>query len=102
MGITVTTLTVSGVGARVPMTMPELAQGEAAPPAAALAGEHTVYFGGRAGQARFYSRGALLAGNRIPGPAVIDDEMTTIAVPDDAEATIDRYGNVHIQLETTE
>jgi N-methylhydantoinase A len=101
MGITVTTLTVGGVGTRVPMTMPELEEGGASPPADAFAGEHGVHLGGEAATARFYRRDGLLAGNRIPGPAVIDDEMTTITVPAGTEASIDRYGNVHIQLETS-
>ena len=101
MGITVSTVTVGGVGTRIPLTMPELEEGGESPPAEALTGRHVVHFGGTPSEAGFYAREGLRAGNRIAGPAVIEDEMTTIAVPDGTEASIDRYGNVKIRLETS-
>ena len=98
-GVTVTTLRVVGTGPRRDLTLPTLEDGGPEPPRAALAGTHSLYLrdGGDV-EAPFYLRSELLSGNRIAGPAVIEDEVTTMVVPADAEAAIDSYGNVRIAL----
>ena len=52
------------------------------PPASARSGERPVYFDEAGGfvDTPTYTREALLAGNRIEGPAVIDTEVTTVVV----------------------
>jgi N-methylhydantoinase A len=37
----------------------------------------------------------------IPGPAVIERESTTIWLPRSTQATLDRYGNLAIAMDTT-
>jgi N-methylhydantoinase A len=99
MGITVTTLTAVGLGPRASFNVAKLERGEEQPPEAALDGVRMAQFStGRPVETRFFARDALLAGNRIEGPAVIEDEMTTIAVPGDAVAGVDDFGNVRIVL----
>jgi N-methylhydantoinase A len=46
-----------------------------------------------------YRRGGLLAGNLVDGPAVVEDEATTIFVPERSRAEVDDYGNIRIELE---
>jgi N-methylhydantoinase A len=76
-----------------------LKQGQAAPPRAAFAGKRSVYFKGHGFIAtRKFSRAALLAGNRIKGPALVEEHAsTTVLMPGDA-MQIDRYGNLVIAV----
>ncbi|HEY1854039.1 MAG TPA: hydantoinase/oxoprolinase family protein [Solirubrobacterales bacterium] len=98
-GVTITTLRVVGTGRQRELTLPTLEDGGREPPVAALAGTHPLYLrDGRSVEAPFYLRSELLSGNRIAGPAVIEDEVTTMVVPADAEAAVDSYGNVRITL----
>ncbi len=48
----------------------------------------------------FYERGALRAGQRITGPAVIEQYDTTTVVPPGLAAEIDRLGNIVIDCTT--
>jgi N-methylhydantoinase A len=97
MGVTVATLEVSGSGPRALMNLPELAEGGAEPPAEARDGHHRLCLAdGTPSEAPFYVLRFLLAGNVIEGPAVIEDDMTTILVPAESRATIDGFGNVRI------
>jgi N-methylhydantoinase A len=96
MGITVTTLSLVAVGPRLAFTLPEVQAGGEEPPADALDGHHPLQLGGTRSDVPFYVRDRLLAGNRIPGPAVIEDAMTTIVVPAGATAAVDNYGTVRI------
>ena len=45
---------------------------------------------------RFYEREQLIAGNRIEGPAVINQYDTTTVVPPGLVAEIDGFGNIVI------
>jgi len=98
--ITITTLSVTGLGPRPEIKVPELEQGGATPKDEALSGRHRVYAqGAHHDDVPFYTRKLLLAGNRIVGPAVIDDEMSTIVVPPDSVAQVDGRGNIRITFE---
>ncbi len=48
---------------------------------------------------RFFAREALKAGNRIEGPAVINQYDSTTVVPPGFTAEIDRFGNIVIRVE---
>jgi N-methylhydantoinase A len=97
--VTITTLRIVATGARRDLQLPRLAAGDPAPPAQALDGRHQLHLSdGTSEQAPFYVRDRLLAGNRIEGPAVIEDPMTTILVPQGCVARIDEYGNVRITI----
>jgi N-methylhydantoinase A len=99
--VTITTLRVIGTGPRTQLRLPRLAQGEAEPPPEARVGTGAMPLG--EGYARvdvpLFQRAELLAGNQIPGPAVIEDEATTIFVPARSQAEVDDYGNIRIELE---
>jgi N-methylhydantoinase A len=89
--------TVTGI---MPKPIPrEIAAGKAAPPKRARTGERPVWFH-RHGvvDARTFVRDALLAGNRIKGPAVIEEyASTTLLAPGDA-LEVDRFGNLAIVI----
>jgi len=77
-----------------------IAAGGPAPGAAAFTGERPVYFGEHGGflATRTYARAALLAGNRIEGPALVEEHAsTTVLMPGDA-LEVDRFGNLVIDV----
>ncbi len=72
--------------------------GQKAPPAAVSTGKRQVYFGGRFHATPTYDRAALLAGNRIKGPALIEEyASTTVLMPGDA-MEVDALGNLVIAV----
>ena len=65
---------------------------------AAFAGKRQVSFDGRFRDAPTYRRSELLAGNKIKGPALIEEHAsTTVLMPGDA-MTVDAYGNLVIKV----
>ena len=61
----------------------------------------TVSFGGVEREIRFIAREALVAGERVPGPCVIEEATCTTVVPPDFECTLDPIGNLILHaLET--
>jgi N-methylhydantoinase A len=76
----------------------KLAKGTATPPRAAFTGKRKAYFGNKFVQTPTYSRGALTAGNRITGPALIEEQAsTTVLMPGD-KLLVDAYGNLVITV----
>jgi len=78
----------------------KIRRGRKVPPKTAFTGKRPVYFGskGKFVSTPTYSRGALLAGNRISGPALIEEHAsTTVLVPGDA-LEVDAYGNLVITV----
>jgi N-methylhydantoinase A len=70
------------------------------PRAEAFTGKRPVYVGEMGGfrDAPTYRRAALLAGNRIKGPALIEEHAsTTVLMPGDA-CEVDAYGNLVIAV----
>ena len=85
------------------MRKPALARieaGGAAPPAAALGGTRPVYFRALGGfvDTPAYRRDALLAGNRIDGPALVEEYASTTVVEPDDELAVDDHGNLVVQV----
>src|SRR5262249_3254120 len=70
-------------------------------PRAAEFGRRDVWLGGEAGgfgSCPLYDRERLLAGNRIEGPAIVEQmDATTLIVPG-ATATVDPYLNLLLEL----
>ena len=90
--------TVTGVMRKPPQARSRA--GSAAPPAAAFTGKRPVYLRRPAAFAPTptYRRAALLAGNRIKGPALIEEHAsTTVLMPGDA-CEVDAYGNLVIAV----
>jgi N-methylhydantoinase A len=74
--------------------------GTEAPIDAAKAGSRRIYFGEEAGfiDTQAYDRRHLLAGNRIEGPAVIDEHASTTLIEPGDFAIVDGYGNLVISV----
>jgi N-methylhydantoinase A len=51
---------------------------------------------GASRQVPLYRRGDLCAGDRLPGPAIIIQDDTTICVLPNFEVNVDRWGNLHL------
>jgi N-methylhydantoinase A/oxoprolinase/acetone carboxylase beta subunit len=45
---------------------------------------------------RYYDRSALKAGNRLDGPAIVNQYDSTTVIPPGLTARVDRFGNVVI------
>lgn len=65
-------------------------------PKEAHAGKRKVYFEDRFIDANIYRWGKLRPGNKIEGPAIIEAEFTTGAIPQNMTATVDDYLNIHL------
>jgi N-methylhydantoinase A len=75
-----------------------IARGLDTPPPRALRGTREVYFAGGFVKSAVFDRSALLAGNRIAGPAVIEEHAsTTMLMPGD-ELEVDALGNLAIRV----
>ena len=75
-----------------------IARGARVPVKEALTGTRPVYLEGRWRRTPVYRREALRAGNRITGPALIEEHAsTTVLMPGDT-LTVDDYGNLVIAV----
>ena len=62
----------------------KIARGRSAPAKAASSGKRNVYYGGRFHLTPTFRRDALVAGNKIKGPALIEEyASTTVLMPGD-------------------
>jgi N-methylhydantoinase A len=79
--------------------MRKIARGTPTRPRAASAGARPVYFRDRGFvPTKTFARAALTAGNRIKGPALVEEHAsTTVLMPVDA-ATVDAFGNLVIAV----
>jgi N-methylhydantoinase A len=59
-------------------------------------GERTIRIRGQQHRAKTYPRNELLAGDMFTGPAVVDDDGSTILVPIGFEARVDAHGSLII------
>jgi N-methylhydantoinase A len=77
----------------------KIALGGAAAPKAARTGKRPVYFEGRGFvDTQTLARAALLAGNRIKGPALVEEHAsTTVLMPGDT-LEVDAFGNLDIAV----
>ena len=82
-----------GVRPRVPLV--EVAAGTGAK----AIGARRVWFEGRPAQAQVYERASLGGGDRVIGPAIVEQADTTVLVPAGDAATVDRFGNLLIRRE---
>ena len=90
--------TVTGVMRKPPQET--VAAGDSNPPADAATGQRAVYFEQADGfvATPAFARSGLLAGNRIAGPALIEEHAsTTVLMPGDA-LEVDRFGNLVIAV----
>ena len=77
---------------RIPAGLP-------APGPGARTGERPVYFTGQGFVATpTFDRRLLEAGNRIAGPALVEEYASTTVVPPGAALEVDPYGNLSIEV----
>jgi N-methylhydantoinase A len=89
-------VTVAGLMKKPPLD--KIKKGGTAPPKSAASGKRKVWFNGRFHDAATYRRAELLSGNRIRGPALIEEHAsTTVLMPAD-RMTVDDYGNLIIRV----
>jgi N-methylhydantoinase A len=88
--------TVTGVMRKPPQAT--ISAGQRKSPSVASTGKRPVFFGTGFEPTPTYQRAALLAGNRINGPALIEEHAsTTVLMPGDA-CEVDAYGNLVIAV----
>ena len=80
----------------------KIAQGRAKPPPDSLSGQRRVYFEQRGWQMTpVYQREALLAGNVINGPALIEEHASTTVLQPGDTLRVEQYGNLDIAVGLT-
>jgi N-methylhydantoinase A len=88
--------TVTGLLKKPPLE--RIGRGGPAPSSAARRGARAVYFDGKSVKTPAYARAELKAGNRIAGPALIEEHAsTTVLLPGD-RMKVDGYGNLTIEV----
>jgi N-methylhydantoinase A len=90
--------TVSGIMRKPPQ--PKIKRGRAIPPKAAFAGKRPVNLGERGGfrSTPTYRRAELAAGNKIKGPALIEEHASTTVLMSGDVLTVDLHGNLLIAV----
>jgi N-methylhydantoinase A len=89
-------VTVAGLMKKPPLD--KIDKGKGTPPKPAFAGKRKVWFNARFHDAATYRRAQLLSGNRISGPALVEEHAsTTVLMPGD-RMTVDDYGNLIIRV----
>lgn len=93
---------VRGIGLMPALQTPEVSRGGDSPQAA-LRHERDAWFrvDGELEQlaTRYYDRAALEAGNRLEGPAIVNQYDSTTVIPPGLTAEVDRFGNIVIKTE---
>jgi N-methylhydantoinase A/oxoprolinase/acetone carboxylase beta subunit len=93
-------LRVRGIGLMPKLQAPEVEQGSESPDAA-LRHTDAAWFRVSGSlvqtETRFYDRSGLRAGNRLAGPAIVNQYDSTTVIPPGIAATVDRFGNIVIE-----
>jgi N-methylhydantoinase A len=86
-------LRVTGIGPSRRPKLRELPPGDGRPERARR-GSRPVIFDGRARECPVYDRAALLPGDALPGPAIVEEYGATTVVFPEQRAEVDRFGNL--------
>jgi 5-oxoprolinase (ATP-hydrolysing)/N-methylhydantoinase A len=99
--IEIPNIRVRGIGLMPALETPDVEAGEESPEAA-LRLEADAWFlvDGELRQmsTRYYDREALRAGNRLAGPAIVNQYDSTTVIPPGVSAHVDRHGNIVIEV----
>ncbi len=95
-GIELTTFSLNATG-RTPKPKLREVPSHSADASAALKGERRVYFGKEFVVTKVYDGLKTLAGNAIPGPAMIEYPGTTVAIGPGQRGAVDRFLNIEIR-----
>ena len=99
--IEVPNIRVRGIGLMPELSTPEVEAGDESPDEALRhEGEAWFLVNGALENVptRYYEREALRAGNRLVGPAIVNQYDSTTVIPPGVEAHVDRYGNLVIEV----
>ena len=88
-------LRLTAVGVTDKPKLPTVSRSGARPP---LKGRRQAFFAGRFVDTPLYDGSRMRAGQRITGPAIIEEPFTTIVLHPRQVASLDRYGNYRITL----
>jgi N-methylhydantoinase A len=88
--------TVTGLMKKPPQE--KIARGSAAPPRTAATGTRKAFFGKAFAITPTYARAELRAGNRIKGPALIEEYASTTVLGPGDRLSVDLYGNLIITI----
>ena len=82
-----------------PVLSEQTLSGEA-PDVSATRPARAIYWAerGASAESAIFDGGALLPGNRVTGPAVIETEATSVVVHPGQECRVDRYGNFELDV----
>jgi N-methylhydantoinase A len=94
----VTDLRTTVYGRRAKFNLSRLSSGESKGGKAGSAGRRPVYFNGTWHESSIYHRAHLLEGQRIAGPAIVEQMDTTIVIEPGSTAIVDRIGNIIIRV----
>jgi len=97
----IVTLRAAVAGVMQKPAIERIGEGGARPGSDAERGRRDVYFAGKKQSASIYARDALLAGNRIHGPALIEEHASTTVVMPGDRLEVDPFGNLRIGIEGT-
>lgn len=89
-------VTVTGLMKKPPQK--KIKKGTSAPPKSSHTGTRKAWFDGRFRTAPTYRRTELLAGNRINGPALIEEHASTTVLMSGDRMVVDDYGNLAIRV----
>ncbi len=79
----------------------KIAGGARRPDKAAMSGRRQVYFNDAFRPTAIFDRAGLHAGNRIVGPALIEEHASTTVVAPGDRVEVDAYGNLLIEVQAT-
>ena len=85
------------MGPALDLPAPPLPKGNGDPSGAKLR-DHTLWMDGREQAAVIYDRAKLLAGDVIPGPAIVIEMDSTTLIEADCTGVVDAHGNILINL----
>ncbi|UCD71681.1 MAG: hydantoinase/oxoprolinase family protein [Syntrophobacterales bacterium] len=91
-------LRVKAIGLMDKPELREIEQGKKGAPGRALKGKRQVFRDGDFTTYRIFNRENLLAGNRLSGPAIIEERTSTTVVHPSQSMEVDRYGNLIIEI----
>jgi N-methylhydantoinase A len=102
LGVHVITVRVTGIGRMPALRWPTLRRATDDPARAQIAQQPVVFAtdgGSERVETRIYTRERLLAGDEIPGPAIVEQPDSTTVIPPDARARIDDIGNLVLSVQ---
>jgi N-methylhydantoinase A len=95
----IVSLRVSAIGRLSKPQFPQIGRGEVSPPADARRGVRAVTFEASGTiDAMVYDRAKLLHGNRIDGPAIIEEPASTTVIEPGDSVTVNGFGHLVMQL----